>query len=100
MPSETAVQIETPLHMEALWGGGTKTFACKVWVTWPNWLPYLYTVKTFENILPRNWMADDLETWYAAFATKALSVLFKWWPLIDLNLFYGKVKFGHLNSVT
>ena len=37
-----------------------------VWVTWPRWPPCAYVVKTFENLLLRNRMADDLETWYAA----------------------------------
>ena len=42
-------------------------------------------------------MADDLQNWYAALVALALSNLFKWWPLVDLD-FYGKVKFGHLGK--
>ena len=41
-------------------------------------------------------MANDLETWYAALGTWALPSLFKWWHLVDLDLFYSKVKFSHL----
>ena len=41
-------------------------------------------------------MADDLETWYAASGARVLPSLLKWWPLFDLDLFYGKVKFGPL----
>ena len=52
-------------------------------------------VKTFDNLL-RNQMADDLETWYAPFGTRAQPILFKWCPLVDLDLFYGKVNFSHL----
>ena len=45
----------------------------------------------------RNQMTDDPETWYAALVALALSSLFKWWPLVDLDLFYRKVKFGHFD---
>ena len=40
-------------------------------------------VKTLKN----------LGTWYAASVTQVLPSLFKWWDWIDLDLFYGKVKF-------
>ena len=41
-------------------------------------------------------MDDDVETWYAALRTWALPSLFKWWLLVDLDLFYSKIKVGHL----
>ena len=41
-------------------------------------------------------MAHDHETWYAAQGTWALPTLVTWWSLIDLYLFYSKVKSGHL----
>ena len=53
-------------------------------------------VKTFKNLLLQNQKSYDLETWYAAFGTQALQSLYKWWPWVDLDLFYGKVKFGNL----
>ena len=53
-------------------------------------------VKTLKNLLLRNRKADDLESWYAASGTQVLSSLFKWWSWVDLDLFYGKVKFGPL----
>ena len=49
--------------------------------------------KNLKNLL-RNQKANDLETWYAASAVWLLPSLFKWWPWVDLDLFYGKVKFG------
>ena len=52
--------------------------------------------KIFENLLLRNRTANDLETWYAALVAPALSSLFKWWPLVDLDLFYGTVKCSYL----
>ena len=36
------------------------------------------------------------ETWYVVLGTPAHHILFKWWPSSDLDLFYGKVKFGNL----
>ena len=56
----------------------------------------LYMVKTFENLLLQNQMSYDLETWHVASGTQALQSLYKWWPWVDLDLFYGKVKFGNL----
>ena len=43
-----------------------------------------------------NQKADDLEAWYAASVTQVLPDLFKWWPWIDIDLFYNKVKFDPL----
>ena len=34
--------------------------------------------------------------WYAALGAQVLQNLFKWWPWVDFDLFYGKVKFGPL----
>ena len=53
-------------------------------------------VKTFKNLLLQNQKSYDLETWHVALGTQALQSLYKWWPWVDLDLFYGKVKLGHL----
>ena len=53
-------------------------------------------VKTLKNVLLRNLKADDLETWYVALGAGVLPSLFKWWPLANLDLFDGTVKFGPL----
>ena len=53
-------------------------------------------VKTFKNLLLQNQKSYDLETWHVALGTQALQSLYKWWPCVDLDLFYGKVKLGHL----
>ena len=39
---------------------------------------------------------DDLETWYVALSMQVLPRLFKLLPWVDLDLFYVKVKFGHI----
>ena len=67
-----------------------------VQVTWPRWPPCPYMVKTFKNLLLQNQKSYDLETWHVALGTQALQSLYKWWPWVDLDLFYGKVKLGHL----
>ena len=41
-------------------------------------------------------MSYGLETWHASLGTQALQMLYKWLPWVDLDLFYGKVKFGNL----
>ena len=40
---------------------------------------------------------DNFETWYAASGAQVLPSLFKWRPWVDLDLFYGKVKFRPLS---
>ena len=52
--------------------------------------------KNLKKFLLQNQKADDLETWYAASGARVLLNFFKWWPWVDLDLFYGKVKFGPL----
>ena len=46
-------------------------------------------------LLLQNRWTDIHETWYEASVTPAYHSLFKWWPWVDLDLFYGKVKFGN-----
>ena len=40
-----------------------------------------------------------LKVGYAASGAWILPSLFKWWPWVDLDLFYGKVKFDPLYFV-
>ena len=63
-------------------------------VTWPKWPPCPYLVKPFNNLFLWNLTADDLETWHAVLCTRLLPNLFKLCPRGDLDLFYGKIKFG------
>ena len=53
-------------------------------------------VKTFKNLLFQNQLTNDLETWYVALSMQVLPRLFKLWPWVDRDLFYPKVKFGHI----
>ena len=47
-------------------------------------------VKRFKNLF-WNLKADDLESWYAASPTTKFVYMM---PRVDLDLFYGKIKFG------
>ena len=49
--------------------------------------------KVFKRLL-WNLKADDFETWYAAWHTLVLPSLLKWYPRLDLDLFYSKIRFG------
>ena len=67
-----------------------------VQVTWPRWPPCPYMVKTLKNLLLQNQKSYDLETLHVTSGTQVLQSLYKWWPWVDLDLFYSKVKLGHL----
>ena len=82
--------------MWSLLGMGEWKFVQTVQVTWPRWPPCPYMVKILKNLLLQNQKADDLESWYAALGAQVLPNLFKWWPWVDLDLFYSEVKFGPL----
>ena len=86
---EIALLFEAKFHMEPLWDG-----RMKVYVTWPRLPPCPYMVKTFKNLLLWNQKTDELETWCVALDAQVLPNLSKWWPWVDLDLFYSKVKFG------
>ena len=94
--SEHRTDWSQPNFMWSLLGTGEQKFVQTVQVTWPRWLPCPYLVKTLKNLLLRNQKADDLEPWYAALGAQVLTNLFKLWIWVDLDLFYGKVKFGPL----
>ena len=49
-----------------------------------------------KTLLLRNWQADFHETWYVASGTPAHHSLFKRLPWSDLDIFYGKVRYGNL----
>ena len=66
------------------------------WVTWPTWPPCPYMIKTLKNLLLQKQWADDLKNWYVTLSMQVLPRLFKLWPWVDLDLFYVKVKFGHI----
>ena len=92
--SETPGPIKVKFHMELLWDGGTKVCS-----NGPGLMTKMAAMPVYgENLknLLRNQKANDLETWYAASGARVLQSLFKWWPWVDLELFYGKVKFDPL----
>ena len=48
-------------------------------------------LKTLKSLLLKNLWANCLDTWYVASGSKELQSLYKSWPEVDLDLFYGKV---------
>ena len=52
--------------------------------------------KNPSKVFFRNQLTDFHETWYVALLTPAYHSLLKCWPWVDLDLFYGKVKFGNI----
>ena len=53
--------------------------------------------KNFKKLLLWNQKDDGLESWYAALGTQVLPhFVLNDDPKVDLDLFYGKVKFGPL----
>ena len=50
----------------------------------------------FKNLPLWNRWTDFHKTWYVALVTPAHHNLFKWWPWVDLDLFYCKAKFRNI----
>ena len=65
-------------------------------VTWPRWPPCSKLLKTFKNLLLQSRWTDFYKTWYVASGTPVHHSLYKWWPWVDLDIIYGKVKFGYI----
>ena len=93
--SETTGPIEAKFHMKPSLDGGTKICS-----NGPGHMTKVAHMpiygKNLINLLLKNQKAYDLETWYAALGARVLPSLFKWWPWVDLDLFYGKIGFGPL----
>ena len=52
--------------------------------------------KNLKNLLLQNQLTDDLKISYVALCTRVLPRLFTLLPWVNLDLFYAKVKFGHI----
>ena len=85
--------VKAKFHVEPPWVGGKKVCSGS---HDPRWSPCPYRVKTLKTFLLWNQRANDLGPWYVVLGPWAHQSLFKWWPWFDVDLFYGKVKFGPL----
>ena len=56
----------------------------------------IYGKNPSKSLTLWNRWTDFHKTWYVALVTPTHHNLFKWWDWVDLDLFYGKVKFGNL----
>ena len=63
-------------------------------VHWPRWLPCLYMVKTFKNLLLQNQISPGALSLHKSSGTGDLPKLLKWWSYVDIWPFYGKIKFA------
>ena len=92
---ETARLIEAIFHVEPPRDGRTKVCS-----NGPGHMTNMATMliygKNLKNLLLWNQKADDLESCYATSGIRVLSNLSKWCLWVDLDLFYGNVKFGPL----
>ena len=61
------------------------------WVTWPTLPPWPYIVKAFKIFFSRTNKPMTLKL------CMCYQGLFKLWPLVDLDLYYAKIKFGHIH---
>ena len=80
--------------MWSLHGSVEQNFVRALWVTWPGWPPHLYMVKTLQKSSSPERKGQWSWTLVCSKGPWAHQSLFKWWPWVDLDLFYGKVKFG------
>ena len=89
--SEATGPIEAKFHMAPHWDGGLN-----VYLNGPGHMTTMTAMPIYGKNLFWNQNTDHLETWCAALSARVLPSLFKWWPWVDLDLFYGKVKFSPL----
>ena len=95
--SETAWPIKAKLYVEPPWVGGTKVYSRHMGYMTKMAATSIYMYgKNPSKSSSRNQQADFYETLYVASETPVHHSLFKWWPWSDLDLFYGKVKFGNI----
>ena len=51
------------------------------------------SLQLVKNLFLQNHWIDCLESTYVASATLELQTLYKWWHWVDLDVFYGGIKF-------
>ena len=88
--------LENQSQISCSLGRGKESLYWWSQVTWPRWPPCPYMVKSFKNLFLQSQSSYDFETRYASSGTQALQSLYKWWPWVDLDLFYVKAKLDHL----
>ena len=92
---ETAWPIKAKFYVDPPWEGGTK-----VYIDVPGHMTKMAARpiygKNLKNLLLKNQKSYALETWHVALGAQALQSLYKLLPWVDPDLFYGKVKLGHM----
>ena len=52
--------------------------------------------KNLKNLLLQNQLTDDLENLVCSIMYRSTTKIFKLLPWVNLDIFYAKVKFGHI----
>ena len=88
--TETTGPIKVKFHMELQWDGGMTVCS-----NGHGHMTKMATMPIYVKNLKKS-SPELKETWYASLGARVQPSLLKWWPLVDLDLFYGKVRFGPL----
>ena len=94
--SETTWPIKAKFYVEPPWVGGTKVCSRHLGHMTKMAARPIYGKNPSKIFFSRTGRPIFTKTWYVASWTPAHHNLFKWWPWVDLDLFYGRVKFGNL----
>ena len=91
--SETTGPIKVKFHMELLQDRGTKVCS-----NGPDHMTKMAAMPVYGKNLKKSSSLEPkgLKTCYTSLSARVLPSFLKWWPWVDLDLFYGKVKYGPL----
>ena len=89
--SETAWPIKVKFHMEPPWDGGRKVCS-----NGPGHMSKMAAMPIYGKNLKKSSSPEPKGRWPWKKSAQVLPSLFKWWRWVDLDLFYGNVKFGPL----
>ena len=93
--SVTTLPIRAKFHVAPPYEGRTK-----VYMNGPSHRTKMAAMPIYGKNLYKFHLQNrkfyDPETWYAASGTQCLQSLYKWWPWVDFDLFYGNVEFSNL----
>ena len=96
--SKTPGPIETKFHAEPPWEGGAKVCSnSHSHMTMMAAMPiYSKNLKISSSLEPKGLWPWNLVHVCSIGCSSTTKFVKKWWPWVDIDLFYGKVKFGPL----
>ena len=94
-PLETARLNEAKFHVDPPWGGGTKVCS-----NGPGHMTKMAAMPLYGKNLNKSSSLEPKCQWpwklVCNIGYSSTLSFFKWWPCVDLYIFYGNVKFGPL----